>query len=161
MAPSEHPYHRSLAPTMWVFVALATLELAIVHFLLALWDWRVALLVSLLSLAGLAWLILAIRSFRRLPVLMDHERILFRTGRIARIEVPIANIRAVRTRWDGPEVKRPDVRNLALIAYPNILVDLAEPIRAGRRSVRAVAHRFDDPAAFVLAFDAARGRKGP
>ena len=42
--------------------------------------------------------------------------------------------------------------NLSLLAYPNVLVVLAEPV-AGRRGrpIRAIAHRLDDPSAFVEA----------
>lgn len=156
MTLSEHPYHRSLAPMMWVFAGLAGLELVIVHFLLALWDWRVALVVTLISLAGVIWLVRAIRSFRTLPVALDGERVTFRAGHIARIDVPVASIAAVRTEWAGPEVKQRGVLNLGLIAYPNVLVELSEPVTRRRRAIRAVAHRFDDPAAFIAALEAAR-----
>lgn len=156
MTRSEHPYHRSLAPMMWVFAVLAGLELVIVHFLLALWDWRVALVVTLVSLAGVIWLIRAIRSFRTLPVVIDGDRVLFRAGHIAAFETPAANIAAARTQWAGPEVKQRDVLNLGLIAYPNVLVELAEPVQRRRKAIRAVAHRFDDPAAFIAALEAAR-----
>jgi hypothetical protein len=156
MTPSEHPYHRSLAPMMWVFAGLAGIELVIVHFLLALWDWRVALVVTLVSLAGVIWLVRAIRSFRTLPVALDGERVTFRAGHIAALDVPVASIAAVRTQWAGPELKQRDVLNLGLIAYPNVLVELSEPVIRRRRAIRAVAHRFDDPAAFIAALEAAR-----
>lgn len=48
--------------------------------------------------------------------------------------------------------------NLGLIAYPNVLVELAEPVRRRRRAIRAVAHRFDDPAAFIAALESVRVR---
>lgn len=156
MRPSEHPYHRSLAPLMWVFAALAGLELVIVHFLLALWDWRVALAVTLVSLAGVAWLVRAIRSFRTLPVTLDGERVTFQAGHIARLDTAVANISAVRTQWAGPELKQRGVLNLGLIAYPNVLVEFVEPVQRRHKAIRAVAHRFDDPAAFIAALEAAR-----
>lgn len=141
---------------MWVFAALAGLELVVVHFLLALWDWRVALVVTLVSLAGVVWLVRAIRSFRSLPVLVDGERVTFRAGHIAGIEVPLARVATVRTGWASTELKQRDVLNLGLIAYPNVLVELSEPVLRRRRAIRAVAHRFDDPAAFISALEAAR-----
>jgi hypothetical protein len=49
-------------------------------------------------------------------------------------------------------LKSRSVLNLALIAYPNVIVDLKSPVLTGRgrftRSISAVAHKFDDPAAF-------------
>jgi hypothetical protein len=44
--------------------------------------------------------------------------------------------------------------NLAMLSYPNVIVDLAEPIARGRRSIRHIAHRLDDPVGFVAALDA-------
>ena len=156
MQPSEHPYHRSIAPMMWVFAGLAGIELIVVHFLLALWDWRVALVVMLASLAGVTWLVRAIRAFRRLPVALDGERVVFRAGHIARLDAPIEAIAAVRTQWASAELKQRDVLNLALIAYPNVLVELSPPVVRRRRAIRAVAHRFDDPAGFIAALETAR-----
>ncbi|MDG2532764.1 hypothetical protein P6144_03835 [Sphingomonas sp. HITSZ_GF] len=156
MARSEHPYHRSLAPMMWVFAGLAGLELVIVHFLLALWDWRIALVVTLASLAAVTWLVRAIRSFRTLPVTIDDGCVTFRAGHIATLAVPVANIAAIRTQWAGPEIKQRDLLNLGLIAYPNVLVEFSAPVPRRRRAIRAVAHRFDDPAAFIAALEAAR-----
>jgi hypothetical protein len=44
------------------------------------------------------------------------------------------------------------VLNLALLSYPNILVELREPLAVRRgRMVTAVAHRLDDAAAFERA----------
>jgi hypothetical protein len=47
--------------------------------------------------------------------------------------------------------------NLALIAYPNVVVDLVDPL-PGRRGIRAIAHRLDDPHGFADALRALRGR---
>lgn len=156
IGPSEHPYHRAIAPMMWVFVGLAGIELVVVHFLLALWNWRVALAVSLLSLAGVAWLVRAIIAFRRLPVAIDGETLVLRVGTLAAISVPIAQVVGTRTVWGSGAHKAPDVRSLALIAHPNVLIDLSAPIPGRRRPIVTIAHRFDDPAAFVASLAAAR-----
>ena len=50
-------------------------------------------------------------------------------------------------------MKRRTTLNLALIAYPNVIVELATPLRSGRRTIEAVAHRLDDRSAFVAAMD--------
>ncbi|TGX55943.1 hypothetical protein E5A73_02175 [Sphingomonas gei] len=159
MSPSEHPYHRSLAPMMWVFFGLACIELVVVHFLVALWDWRVALMLSLISLSGVVWLFVVVASFRRLPVVIDDDGVVLRAGRLRSVRVPLGEIAEIRTHWDGEEVKGRDVLNLALIAYPNVLIELRNAL-PGRRSIRRVAHRFDDPAAFQRALLAAIGASG-
>ena len=156
MIPGEHPYHRSLAPMMWVFAGLAGIELVVVHFLVALWDWRVALALSLFSLAGVVWLVRAILSFQRLPVVIGQDRVLrLKAGHLSGIDVPLDEIGAIRSQWESGALKGRGVLNLALIAHPNLLIELRSPVRRGRRVILSVAHRFDDPAAFRVALEAA------
>jgi hypothetical protein len=38
-----------------------------------------------------------------------------------------------------------------MVAYPNTVVVLDGPVRAGRRSVSELAHRLDDPTGFAIA----------
>jgi hypothetical protein len=156
MGPSEHSYHRGIAPMLWVFVGLAGIELVVVHLLLMLVDWRIGAVVSAISLGGVVWLVLAIRSFRAMPVRIAGDRLALRVGRIAGLDVPIANVAGVRESWESGAHKASGVLNLALIAYPNVMIDLVEPMARRRRVVRAVAHRMDDPVAFVAALAEAR-----
>ena len=141
---------------MWVLVALGSVELMVVHLLVSLlWGRVAALLLSGVTLAGIVWLAGVIRSMKRLPVLLDHDRLVMRVGTLRSVTVPLANIAGLRQSWDGGALQARDVLNLALIAHPNILVDLAEPL-PGRRKVRAIAHRLDDPAAFARALESLR-----
>lgn len=148
--PHRFSYHRSVAPLLWVMVALSGVELTAVHLLLAHWFPRAALAASLLTLAGIGWLVHAILSMRRLPVLVDGERLLLRAGRLKRIEVPIAEVAGLVRDWDAALVRRRDTLNLALLAYPNVVIALTGP-RPGRRGIVRIAHRLDDPAAFGAA----------
>jgi hypothetical protein len=143
-------YHNSLAPMMWVLVALATLELFAVHLLVALWNPPVAALLSVLTLGSILWFVNLIRSFKPRPVLVDGNGILLRAGRLREIRVPFENIEGLRTSWASGAQKAPTVLNLALISYPNVLIDLRDPVegRRGRRIV-SVAHRLDDLPAFL------------
>ena len=146
-------YHRAIAPMMWVLVVLASCELVVVHFLVSLWNRPVALVLSALSLATLVWLVATIRSFRSLPVQVGDDRVVMRVGRLKSIDLTAEMIAVFRKDWDAAAIKDRSVLNLALIAFPNVVIDLVEPVRVGRRSVRAVAHRLDDPAAFVAAVE--------
>ena len=148
----DFPYHRSLAPMMGVFLALAGIELVVVHLLVALWRPWVALLLSLFSLATIAWVVALIRSFKRLPVRIAGGILIMRAGNLHRMDIPLADVAGLRPAWDAAALRQRDVLNLAMIAYPNIVLDLRRPIRLGRRrEIRAVAHRFDDPVAFARA----------
>jgi hypothetical protein len=148
----EFAYHRSLAPLMWVFVALASLEALVVHPVMSALDWRVALALTAISVSSIAWFVLLIRSFKRLPVMVGEGQVLFRAGTLRKVAVPLGNIAAVRRNWPSEALKAPGVLNLGLMAYPNVLIELREPM-AGRRPVVAIAHKFDDPDAFVAALE--------
>ena len=136
---------------MWVFVCVAGVELVVVHLLVALWRPRVAAGLSVLTGAGVLWLIGVIRSFRRLPVLIKDDRLVMRVGTLARIDVPLAQVAGLRESWDAAALKRSGVRKLSLIAWPDIVVDIDPPLPGRRGPVRAVAHRLDDPAGFARA----------
>lgn len=131
---------------LWVFVALASIELVVVHALLSHWFPWVALVLSALTLASIAWLVAAIRSFKRLPVLIETDAVVMRAGRLKSYRVLLADITGLRESWTADELNRRSVGNLALIAWPNVWIDLRRPL--GRRGVVAIAHKLDDPAAF-------------
>ena len=138
---------------LWVLVGIASTEFVVVHMLLAMRRPTFAIVLSLVTLASILWLVAGIRSFRRLPITLDDETLVMRAGTIKQIAIPVTTIVGLRNTWDAAFVKRRTTLNLALIAYPNIVVELAVPLRAGRRSIEAVAHRVDDRAAFVAAVE--------
>lgn len=151
-------YHRALAPMLWVFVAVATLELFVVHILVSIWSVRLALALSALTVASILWFVWLIRSFRRLPVLLDEAGLLMRSGGLVSICIGLPDVSGVRGHFPSEALKSRAVLNLAMLSYPNVIVDLAEPIRRGRREIRHIAHRLDDPAGFVAALDARLNR---
>ena len=138
---------------LWVLVAIAGVEFVVVHALLAMWRPVVAIVASVATLVSIVWLVAGIQSFRRLPVTLDDDTLVMRAGTLKRIAVPVTNVAGLRDHWDAAFVKRRTTLNLALIAYPNVVVDLAVPQRAGRRAIDAVALRLDDRAAFVAAVE--------
>ncbi len=160
MEPLAFAYHRALAPMMWAFLALAGLELFVVHILVSIWSVRAALLLSALTLASMVWMGLLIRSFRRLPILLDDEELVMRSGRLVELRVKLAQIDAVHGHFAGEALKSRAVLNLAMLSYPNLLIDLRAPIRRGRRSIERIAHRLDDPAGFIAALKVRMDREG-
>lgn len=144
---------------MWVLIALSSIELLVVHFLLSFWSWTAAAILSAVTLAAILWLVALVRSFKRLPVLVDEQWIEMRVGTIKVQRVPTANVAGVRGSFTADEIKRPAVLNLALIAWPNVLLELKEPMAGKRRDVQAVAHRLDDPPGFIAAVDRCRERR--
>ena len=146
-------YHKAIAPMIWVLIGLSTVELVVVHLLLAHWWPRIAVVVGLLTIAGIAWLIRFVLSFRNLPVLLDDDCLLLRVGRLRSVSVPVDRIAGLRQSCDAATLKQSDVLNLALIAFPNVIVDLISPVLVERRHVRSIAHRLDDPAGFAAALN--------
>jgi hypothetical protein len=142
---------------MWVLVALCTIEVLVEHLLLMHWYPRVAAVLSIATVAGLVWLVRVIRAFKQLPVLLMDDRIIMRAGTLREIVVPLRSIKALPTHWTAERLKAPGVVNLALIAYPNVVVELDPPIPGKKRPVTMVAHRLDDPTAFTAALNAVGG----
>lgn len=150
-------YHRAVAPMMWAFVGVAGVELIVTHLLVALWRPWVATALSVLTGGSVVWLIGVIRSFRRLPVLVEADRLVMRVGTLMRVDVPREHVAGLRESWDAAALKRPDVRKLSLLAWPNVTIDIDPPLPGRRGPVSAVAHRLDDPVAFTRALAAWHG----
>lgn len=134
---------------MWAFLSIAFVEAVVVHLLVAMWWPRVAVFLSVISVAAVVSLVRMIRSFRRLPIVLDGETLTMRCGTIRSITTPIANIKGLRESWSADSLKDRRVLKLSLLAYPNVVVDLTNPVALGRRVVATIAHRLDEPHAFT------------
>lgn len=141
-------YHRAIAPMMWVVVGLSSIELLVVHLLVSHWLPRFAITLSLLTLAGVIWLIWAIVAMRSRPVEVGPDGLVMRVGGFKSVSVPVDAVASVTAA--GSERDR-SALNLALVAHPNVMVELREPLAWRRRSIQRIAHRLDDPAGFIAA----------
>jgi hypothetical protein len=143
-------YHRSLGPMLGVLLGLAVCEAVVVHIVaIAVWGRTVALPLAIVGVAligAIAWLL---RSLKRLPVVIGAETLIMRAGGLRRVEIPLANVDGLVTTWDAADLKRRDVLNLALVAWPNVVVELRCPVTTKRRKIGRIAHRLDDPAGFA------------
>lgn len=142
-------YHKHLAPMCATLLVLSLIELGVCHLLLGLWSPRAALIVSVLSAAGLVYLIALIKSFRFRPLLMTGEGVRVRTGLAVDQVIPLDAIATIETGFAGSDVNAPAALNAALFAWPNILIRLNRPMPVRRGPVSAVAFRLDDPEPFV------------
>jgi len=146
-------YHRSVGPMLGVLLGIAIAETLVLHIVaLAIWGWTVALVLGALDLWVIVTLIRLLRSLKRLPVTIEGDRLIMRVGHLRTIAIDADNIAGLRADFDRAAIKRPGVANLALIAWPNVLIALHRPIKVRRRRIIShVAHRLDDPAAFHAA----------
>ena len=144
-------YHRSVAPLIWAFVGIALVELVVTHVLVALWKPWIAAVFTLLSASGVIWFIGVIRSFKRLPVLIEDDRLIMRVGTLKRVDLARDRIGGLKEQWRAETLRHDQVLKLSLLAYPNVVIELSEPIAGRRGSVRAIGHRLDDPAGFAVA----------
>ena len=150
-------YHKAIAPMIWVLIGLSTVELVVVHLLLAHWWPRIAIAVAAVTLGMIMWLVTVVRACRSMPVVLEADRLLMRTGRLRSVSVATQQIAGLRSSCDAATLKQRHVLNLALIAYPNTVIDLLAPVAVGRRQISTIAHRLDDPAGFADALN----RLGP
>lgn len=158
--PQHFTYHRGIAPMLWVLIGLSSIELITVHVLLAFWNGLVAAVTSILTGAVIVWLVHVVRSMRRLPVVLTGERLILRVGTLRSFDVDRSNVAGLRMSWSSRAERGKSVANLALIAYPNVFIDLKAPIagsRLGRPTlITSIAHRMDDLPGFVAAIEHGR-----
>ncbi len=136
-----------------MLLAIMTIELLIVHPLIAFWSVPVALVLSVLSFGTIGWLLWCVLSFDRLPVMLDANELVMRAGALKGCRVPLARIARVTDEIDGTTVTAKGTLNLALLAWPNIVVELHRPIKTDRGSVHRIAHRLADAPTFLAALN--------
>ncbi len=146
-------YHRSVGPMIGVLLGIAIVETLVVHLVVfAIWGWKVAAVLGVIDLSAIVTLVRLLLSFKRLPVTIDGDRLTVHAGYLRKVEIDVENIAGLRADFDRAAIKRKGVANCALIAWPNVLIELHRPIKVRRRRIIShVAHRLDDPAAFHAA----------
>lgn len=149
-------YHRYLNPMIAALLVLQLFELAVVHFFLMMWNPTIAWIAFGLSAAGALWLVALMKSFRINPVLLDGDRLRVRSGAIVDVVVPLDAIAGIVPAFDEATRKRKDTLDIALLAAPNVCLELAYPVAiptmfGGSREVVRVAMRLEDSAGFIAA----------
>lgn len=151
-AAQAFAYHRALAPTLGVLLGLALVETMVLHIVaMALWGWRIAILLGLADLSLAVALIGLLRAIRRHPVTIVDGVLTMRVGRLKTIAVPLDRVRGLRQSWTRDNLKAPGVVNLALANWPNVMIDIDPPIAHRRRPITAIAHKLDAPGDFATA----------
>ena len=134
-----------------MLIGIMTVEMLVVHPLVAHWLSTVAAVLSVLSLATIGWLIWLAASFRRLPVILDERDLTLRTGWLKVCRVPLRQVTGAVGEPDAPLVNSRRTLNMALLSWPNVAVALNPAMRVGKREIDHVAHRLDDAPAFLAA----------
>lgn len=152
-------YHRHLQPMMIALLSLSCVEIGVTHLLVAHWNRTLALVLFVISDVSLLYLMGLIKSLRLAPILLTETGVRVRAGILVDRTIPYAAIHAVEAHPDGETVRAADSWNVAMLAWPNLLLRLDPPLpprsRWRRLPVRAIAFRLDDPAPFL---DALRAR---
>ena len=139
--------HRGVVPMLWAFFALAVAEMLAVHLFVVLkWPGLAWPLTGLTALS-LVWLIGWIRSWARLPYVLVDGQLHLHMGSLRHVTVPVAQVARVVRQVDAARLAQPGTRKLVPLAFPNRIIELTEPLQ-GRRAIRALAIRLDDPADF-------------
>lgn len=147
-------YHKHLTPMCATLLVLSVIEVAVYHLLLGHWNRTAALVMFVLSDLGLVYLVGLIKSFRFRPVLLTPNGVRIRAGLLIDQPIRLSMIAGVETGFAGERVRDPATLNAALLAWPNIILRLNEPVRRRsllkrERSFRNVAFRLDNPEPFV------------
>ena len=136
---------------LWAFVALATIELLVVHLVVSSHWHRAAWPLSAITGLSLLWIVRWVRSFRRLPHRLTENELILNLGSLRSVTVPLSSIAAVHDQWDAAVLRDKATLSLSPIAYPNRMIELDPPLAIKRRALSRIAFRVDDPAAFDAA----------
>ncbi len=113
---------------MWFMLLLSTIELIVMHFLLSLFHKGLALFVSVLTVVSILWLIRFLMSLRKFPVLLSADKLVMRLGNAIEIKIDRDNVVGTRQSWSDEILKKDKIPRLSLLAYPNVVIDLKEPV---------------------------------
>lgn len=150
-------YHRSLTPMVGVLLALALIETCACHIVaMAYWGWPVAIPLGLLDLMLFILLGALLRSFRTRPITLSEGVLTLRTGGRMTMAIPVDRIAGLRDHWSAEDLKASHVLNMALLTWPNIVLDLTAPVARRRKAITAIAHCVDDLPGFRDALEQAR-----
>ena len=136
---------------LWAFVALATIELLVVHLVVSSHWHRAAWPLTAVTGLSLLWIVRWVRSFQRLPHRLNERELVLNLGLLTSVSVPLSSIAAVRDQWDSAILRDKDTLSLSPIAYPNRMIELEPPLETKRRALSRIAFRVDEPAAFDAA----------
>jgi len=147
-------YHKHLTPISATLLILLAIEMGVYHLLIGHWSRSSAILMFVLSDVGFVCLLGLVKSFRFRPVLLTPEGVRVRTGLLIDQFVPLDTILTVESSFTGDEVRDPATLNAALLAWPNILLRLNQPLPRRsflkkRGAYDRIAFRLDDPQAFI------------
>ncbi len=147
-------YHKHLTPMCTALLILSAIEIAVYHLLVGYWSRTAAIIMFLLSDVGFIYLLGLIKSFRFRPVLLTSDGVRIRAGFLIDEFIPFEQIAAVETSFAGEKVRDPETLNASLLAWPNVLFELHQPMHrhsllTRTRHFSTVAFRLDDPEPFV------------
>lgn len=158
-------YHKHLAPMCASLLALQVIEIAVYHIFVGHWSRTAALVLFVLSDVGLIYMVGLIKSFRFRPVLVTPEGVRIRAGFLIDRMIPVDMIKSVETGFAGTDVHNPATLNAALLAWPNIVIRLNEPVARHsflrrRAPFSMIAFRLDEPEPFVRLLKWRLGQNG-
>ena len=140
-------------PLLYVFLALASVELLVVHFLVSLASPAAAWILSGLTALAIVQILMIVRRIKARPTLATADHLIVRSAKGHQFVLPWKQVELVEKVGFGPEPKGFDVLRASLLSHPNVLVTIQKPVRSRRfgreRSVRKIALRLDDPDTFL------------
>ena len=148
------------AAIVGIFVFLVLVETAVLHTVLIRRLPLMAYLVSLVSLASVAWLVADYVSMGGEAVQIEADVVHLRVGLRVRTRVPRAALASVTAPgWQDLGAAAPRYLNATKPATPNVLL-VFEPaqdvvlVGAARRTVQRMALHVDDPGGLIAALGA-------
>lgn len=147
------------------FLLVIAIETVVMHLLLRRWSIVAAYVLTALSIYSMFWLVGDFRAMRRLPLVLDGDQLLVRTGLRFQAIVPLRELRVVTLpSWREIPQPAPDYWNFARPAEPNVVLALAHAIPVTmmfglKRSASRLGVRLAEPGNFRDALAARIGER--
>ena len=139
---------------LWVFAALAVIELLVVHLFVSLKWPSAAWALTIVTGLSVLWLVRWITSFKRLPHSIDGNLLRLHFGSLKTLYIRLDQIAEVRSTWESGAHGARRAINLVPVAHPNRMLALDPPLPGKRGPKCQIFLRVDDPAAFDRALGA-------
>lgn len=157
-------YHKHLAPMCAALLTLSVIELAVYHLLIGHWSQNTAIVMFIISGLGFIYLVGVIKSFRFRPILITPEGIHIRAGILIDRFIPFEALKGIQTSFVGEQIRDAANMNTALLAWPNILLQLHDPLPRQsflkrKEPFNTISFRLDNPEPFIRILQSRLGEK--
>lgn len=126
-ASEAFSYHHNMVPMMLAFLALATVEAAVLHLLVSLWSKTATWILFAFSDFTVIYIVGLINSMRKLPLLVSNEGVQVNAGLLIGFWLPMPVVTGLYATPADQPIEKSRILKASLLSQPNVYIRLVEP----------------------------------